>query len=819
MKEVLLTSSALILALLLVRRAFQEKISRRVQYALWGLVLLRLLIPVQLPAVDFSLLSVAEPAAARVEETLAGNPIYVLPVSTQEIAVSSARPNVILPVEGRYSAVSQEDGQPAVLTRYAFTLQEALRLIWYGGIACMGLWLIVSNLRFWRMLRRNRIPLTFPDCKYPVYLMENGLVSPCLFGIFRPAVYLTPAAMESKAGLRHVLAHEETHGRHLDSLWALLRSLCLAVYWFDPLVWWAAAAAKEDCELACDEGALRRLGGEERIPYGQTLLRLIPLKKAAGHVMLTATTMTSDKRRMKARILRIAENRKMKTAALCTALAVIAVVCAVTFTGCSAEENREPSPDGPNAEQPTALKAPAKPEPEDAPARDVELWIPLSDLQPHKLEKVETLSAAPVFNSGHHGEGHHNEARHNARCTGNGTKTVGDCGIFSWTCGDMTYISSHDLRSSVFPSDYFLCFERADCVAEPFTNVLGYDGVMIDYFTWLEDEEIYCYVNDYYVFDEDGSIYLLARVYGISEQMDLDGDGTMELVGTDTALHAQIFFQQDGDIFEADIRALLRENWNCWDEDSPWTESLGLDHYGFFGWYPGHMLLSSRVVSAKADGGELQMTGYQDTTPAGPALDKCTAYLYLSALVPAMADDGTERPVYAYRELYFDGSSLVLVKPPEREMTDHLLDGVQDLSAVVDAARALAKTTFDQWREGYTTGEGNLPLTWDDYCITDIQHVYPTGPDQPGQNLMVYRVSLEFHTPTPAHVIHAAGIAAREDGWVNGFWTDVSPYLAFQLLEDGSCKQLACSIPGDCPWDSETFLANVSQLLTDNGLT
>ena len=104
MKEVLLTSSALILALLLVRRAFREKISRRVQYALWGLVLLRLLIPVQLPAVDFSLLSVAEPAAARVEETLAGNPIYVLPVSTQEIAASSARPNVILPVEGRYSA-------------------------------------------------------------------------------------------------------------------------------------------------------------------------------------------------------------------------------------------------------------------------------------------------------------------------------------------------------------------------------------------------------------------------------------------------------------------------------------------------------------------------------------------------------------------------------------------------------------------------------------------------------------------------------------------------------------------------------------------
>ena len=42
MREVLLTSSALILALLVLRRVFRKQISRRVQYALWGLVLLRL---------------------------------------------------------------------------------------------------------------------------------------------------------------------------------------------------------------------------------------------------------------------------------------------------------------------------------------------------------------------------------------------------------------------------------------------------------------------------------------------------------------------------------------------------------------------------------------------------------------------------------------------------------------------------------------------------------------------------------------------------------------------------------------------------------
>ena len=61
MKEILLTSSALILALLILRQVFRNRISRRAQDALWLLVLVRLLVPVNLPAADFSLLTAAEP--------------------------------------------------------------------------------------------------------------------------------------------------------------------------------------------------------------------------------------------------------------------------------------------------------------------------------------------------------------------------------------------------------------------------------------------------------------------------------------------------------------------------------------------------------------------------------------------------------------------------------------------------------------------------------------------------------------------------------------------------------------------------------------
>ena len=59
MKEVLITSSVLILALLALRGIFRGSLSRRVQYALWGLVALRLLVPVNLPAAQHSVLTAA----------------------------------------------------------------------------------------------------------------------------------------------------------------------------------------------------------------------------------------------------------------------------------------------------------------------------------------------------------------------------------------------------------------------------------------------------------------------------------------------------------------------------------------------------------------------------------------------------------------------------------------------------------------------------------------------------------------------------------------------------------------------------------------
>ena len=548
MKEILLTSSVLILALLILRRVFRDKISRRMQYALWGLVLLRLLVPVNLPAADFSVLTAAAPVIGAADEhTLYLGPVretISAPADYGFAAIGPASPDNTRTVTNENQVTSQIEYDRQI------DLKATLQPVWFCGMAVMVLWLVGSNLRFWRKLQKSRIPLELPDCKHPVYLVEEGLASPCLFGLFRPAVYLTPAAMAMEDGLRHVLVHEETHARQLDPLWSLLRGVCLVVYWFDPLVWLAAAASKEDCELSCDEVALKRLGEDQRIPYGQTLLRLIPVKRTAGGVLLTATTMTSDKKRLKERITRIAENRKTRKAALCAVLALTAAVCAVTFTGCVAVG--EPI-------EPVEPVAPVSPVNAVEPMEPV-LTIPLTHLAPYEPVEVESIPASSLEIGHHHGDHHSGEQEQSLVHVGDMVTEYHS--TFVWRYAGNLYVSIHSIFYSSFPSSYFLCFPEQEYREEPFTGLFGYDGLKISYDVELETGE--CTVNDYYTFEDNGdsvTVYLLARTYGQSEAADIDNDGELELLATDFLDHCQLIFRRDGRLYEADIRALVHENW------------------------------------------------------------------------------------------------------------------------------------------------------------------------------------------------------------------------------------------------------------------
>ena len=334
--QVLRSFPALILALLALRQLFRRTVSRRMQYALWLLVLVGLLVPVNVGRLAHIVLSAAEPVQAVVEERL-DTPVLYVQDGTER------RPAQLLPgkeSQGDPQSPPSDAAQTAPADEYytvtptyrTVTLSEALTYVWYAGMSGVGAWFLFTNLRFARALRKARTPYRVEGCRYPVYLV-SALPSPCLFGVLRPAVYLNEKALQSPDALRFVLAHEQTHARHLDPLWSLLRGVCLTIYWFDPLVWLAAVLSREDCELACDEGTLRALGADERTAYGKALLTLVPVCDKPQNPLLGATTMTSGKRGLKERITRIAENRQAKAAAVFAVVALAALVCAVSFTG------------------------------------------------------------------------------------------------------------------------------------------------------------------------------------------------------------------------------------------------------------------------------------------------------------------------------------------------------------------------------------------------------------------------------------------------------------------------------------------------------
>lgn len=345
MREILITSTFLIAGVLLIRRIFREKVSRRLLYALWLLVAFRLMLPIS-AQFDMGFLSqlrlmdlVEEDESGitqRLEETVSLKEPIQMTMDSRSIWFRLFANDDLKEAVGNTS----DDGPTAVFMagKLGFTRLDVLRFIWITGIAAAGLWILATNIVFSRRLKKTRKPFDLPEevrkeAGRTAFYLAEGLTSPCLYGFpGREAVYLTADVAEDPDRLRHVAVHELVHKKHGDSFWAFLRSALLAVYWFHPLVWVAAVCSKRDCELACDEAALAFLGEEERISYGETLLSIITRKGRASDLVCTATTMTGSGKSVKERIQFIAKEPKILYAAVAGALVLTVVLCLFVFT-------------------------------------------------------------------------------------------------------------------------------------------------------------------------------------------------------------------------------------------------------------------------------------------------------------------------------------------------------------------------------------------------------------------------------------------------------------------------------------------------------
>lgn len=328
------SSAILILVALILRFLFRSKLSARARYALWALVLLRLLLPFSIGQARISVPGALEKVSTRMEDSYLEMPLnevrefesmdaYDAYVTEHKTVSITGQPN-----SGQReveTVIADEPVRAALPVTIRWT--EVVRIVWLAGAAAVALWFVFVNLRFARSLRCGR-KIVDMDTALPVYT-ASGLETPCLFGLLRPAVYLPPEVAEDEALSRYAVAHELTHRRHGDHIWAALRCLCLALHWWNPLVWAAAVLSRRDAELACDEATLEKLGASARQPYGEALIRMTVPDKA---YLLRAATMMSGAD-LKERIRMIAQNRKSVRIALIVVVAALAVAAIFVFAG------------------------------------------------------------------------------------------------------------------------------------------------------------------------------------------------------------------------------------------------------------------------------------------------------------------------------------------------------------------------------------------------------------------------------------------------------------------------------------------------------
>lgn len=225
-----LRGGILILAVLLLRLLLRRT-PRRVICLLWGMVGLRLLIPLRLTAF-FGLLPGQRAAAPLLAPARSGVPV-------PEAAASAAGAS-------------------------AFDWLSVLPWVWLAVAAGLLVPALARSLRLRRRLSG-------------AVLLENDawcseqISTPFAFGLLRPGIYL-PAGLPEE-DLPWVLAHERAHIRRGDTCKKALGLLLLAVYWFQPLCWLGWRAFCRDLELACDERATEGLTLTERKAYALALLR------------------------------------------------------------------------------------------------------------------------------------------------------------------------------------------------------------------------------------------------------------------------------------------------------------------------------------------------------------------------------------------------------------------------------------------------------------------------------------------------------------------------------------------------------------------
>ena len=297
----------------LVARFLLKKAPKVFSYALWAVVLFRLLCPVSLSSV-FSLMNMFD-----VKITENGQMEYIsMPTQDMRLpSVSAEKPKQ----NSETAAAEKLEITPEVSDKSR--IMTVLSVIWIGGAAVM----LVCNIAQLIKLRRNLIGAVL--IKDNIYLVDH-IESPFVMGLLLPKIYL-PSDLSDRER-EYIIQHEQHHIKRCDHAVRILSFAALCIHWFNPLVWLAFSLSGKDMEMSCDEAVMKKTGRDIRAEYSASLLQF-----STGRKAVTGVPLAFGEGDTRERIENIMKYKKP----MLWAIAAAVILCTLLTACLSSNPNRE----------------------------------------------------------------------------------------------------------------------------------------------------------------------------------------------------------------------------------------------------------------------------------------------------------------------------------------------------------------------------------------------------------------------------------------------------------------------------------------------
>jgi len=283
--------------ILLIQGSLRNRLTARWHYALWLILVVRMVLP-WAPQSRFSIYNLAAwEAGSKVPANVTSepdaepakppgeSPATRLATVGQELTGTTERQDRDLPAPIGTSRVLA-DSSPHTVSG----LSGVLPFIWLAGALLLGGYIIICNLRLWRAASvecpstdKETLEL-LEECRAAIGLRtivtlvpSETVNTPILLGFVRPRL-LVPGNITKKLTreeLRYVFLHELAHVKRHDIALGWITALLQVLHWFNPLVWLAFHRMRSNRESACDALVLSHIQGDGAQNYGMAIVSLL----------------------------------------------------------------------------------------------------------------------------------------------------------------------------------------------------------------------------------------------------------------------------------------------------------------------------------------------------------------------------------------------------------------------------------------------------------------------------------------------------------------------------------------------------------------